>query len=109
MTELKDKLTSLRIEKGAGPASRRRGRRWPLWLLGAVVVLGALLALSGKFRGPVEVTTTTPTVITPEQLAAGQPILTASGYLVPRRRAPRSRGGCRSCGSRRGAASRKGR
>jgi RND family efflux transporter MFP subunit len=87
VTELKDKLTSLRIEKGAGPASRRRGRRWPLWLLGAVVVLGALLALSGKFRGPVEVTTTTPTVITPEQLAAGQPILTASGYLVPRRRA----------------------
>ena len=87
MTELKEKLTSLRIEKGAGPAAPRRFRQWPLWILAMVVVAGALFALSGKFRGPVEVTTTTPTVITPEQLAAGQTILTASGYLVPRRRA----------------------
>jgi RND family efflux transporter MFP subunit len=87
VTELKEKLTSLRIEKGAGPAARLRFRRWPLWVLVAVVAAGVLFALSGKFRGPVEVTTTTPTVITPEQLAAGQPILTASGYLVPRRRA----------------------
>lgn len=87
MTGLKEKLTSLRIDKGAGPTARRRVRRWPLWALGAIVAVGALFALSGRFRGPVEVTITTPTVITPEQLAAGQPILTASGYLVPRRRA----------------------
>jgi RND family efflux transporter MFP subunit len=87
VTDLKSKLHSLRIDKGPARAGGRGFGRWPLWLLVAVVVAGALFALSGKFRGPVEVTTTTPTVITPEQLAAGQPILTASGYLVPRRRA----------------------
>jgi len=87
VTDLKSKLHSLRIDKGPARAGRGRFRRWPLWLIGAIVAAGAFFALSGKFRGPVEVTTTTPTVISPEQLAAGQPILTASGYLVPRRRA----------------------
>ncbi len=87
MTDLKSKLTSLRIDKGPARAGRRRFGRWLLWPLLAVVAVGAFIPLSGKFRGPVEVQATTPTVISPEQLAAGQPILTASGYLVPRRRA----------------------
>jgi len=87
VTDLKSKLHSLRIDKGPARAGGRGFGRWPFWLLVGIVAAGALFALSGKFRRPVEVQTTTPTVISPEQLAAGQPILAASGYLVPRRRA----------------------
>lgn len=87
MTDLKSKLTSLRIDKGPGRVRRAGRRRWWPWLVVPLLALVALFALSGKFRRPVEVATTTPVVVTAEQLAAGQPILTASGYLVPRRRA----------------------
>ncbi len=87
MTDLKSKLSSLRIEKNGGRNRGLRRRRWWLWVGVPLAALVALFLLSGKYRRPVEVTTTTPVVLTAEEIAAGQPILTASGYLVPRRRA----------------------
>ncbi len=86
MADLKGELASLKIDR------TRRGSspwRWPLILLVPVVlVLGALYALRAQqaFSAPL-VDTTTASVSREVAPSAGTPILTASGYVVARRKA----------------------
>jgi RND family efflux transporter MFP subunit len=86
VADLKGELASLKIDR-----TRKRSRpwRWPLLLLLPVVlVLGGLYALRAQqaFAAP-EVTTTTAAVSRDVAPSAGTPILTASGYVVARRKA----------------------
>ncbi len=86
MTDLKGELASLKIDRG-----RRRSSpwRWPLLLLLPVaVVLLALYALRAQQAfSATEVETTTAAVSRDVEPSAGTPILTASGYVVARRKA----------------------
>ena len=84
MSDLKKDLASLRIAETGALVSKRR-RRWP-WVA-AMVALIAMLA-GWRARGAtLEVETVQPTVHTGTNLTAGSPVLTASGYVVARRRA----------------------
>ena len=86
MTDLKGELASLKIDR-TRPA--RSPWRWPLLLLIPVVLfLAALYALRAQqaFSAP-EVETTTAAVSRDAEPSAGTPILTASGYVVARRKA----------------------
>ncbi len=86
MADLKGELATLKIDR------TRRGSspwRWPLILLVPVVlVLGGLYALRAQqaFSAPL-VDTTTAAVSREVAPSAGTPILTASGYVVARRKA----------------------
>lgn len=84
MTNLKQDLASLRIAETGGLTSNRR-RRWP-W---AVALIAVVIAYFGwrSVSAAVEVDTAKPVVETGANLAAGSPVLTASGYVVARRRA----------------------
>src|SRR5579864_1727374 len=85
MSDLKQELASLRLEHDA--PSRRR---WPaVVVLLAVLVLGAGLYLwrADPRLNAIEVETVLASVATPQQTSAGSPILTASGYVVARRKA----------------------
>ena len=87
MSDLKGELESLRIDR-ARPAGR--GRRW--FALGAVLLLVAAGILwFARSRGAfaaVAIDTVRPAVQrTPSAVPPGSAILTASGYLVPRRKA----------------------
>jgi HlyD family secretion protein len=84
MTDLSNDLASLRIPASGTLASTRR-RRWP-WAA-AIVVLAAAVFFWRSAGAAVEVDTVTPTVRTGTNLLAGTPMLTASGYVVARRRA----------------------
>jgi HlyD family secretion protein len=84
MTDLKQDLASLRIPESGSLKSTRR-RRWP-WAVAAVAVaVGVVFWRSAG--ATVEVQTVTPTVQTGSNMFAGSPVLTASGYVVARRRA----------------------
>ena len=86
VTDLKGELASLKIDR-----SRKRTSpwRWPLLLLlPVVVVLLGLYALRAQQAfSAAEVETTTAAVSRDVQASAGTPILTASGYVVARRKA----------------------
>ena len=86
MTDLKGELATLKIDR-AQP--RRSPWRWPL-LLFVPVVLGLLalyaLRARGAFSAP-EVEAVTASVSRDVEPSAGTPILTASGYVVARRKA----------------------
>ena len=86
MTDLKGELATLKIDR-AQP--RRSPWRWPL-LLFVPVVLGllGLYALRAReaFSAP-EVEAVTASVSRDVEPSAGTPILTASGYVVARRKA----------------------
>ncbi len=84
MTDLKDDLASLRLPQSGTLASTRR-RRWP-WVAALALVIAAYFGWRSA-SAAVEVDTVTPTVQTGSNLMAGSPILTASGYVVARRRA----------------------
>src|SRR5205085_8408635 len=79
-------LASLRIDRESKP---RSGWRW----LSLIGILVALAVVAGFYFIPVssltatEVETVRPTVLTLSQAAEGSPILTASGYVVARRKA----------------------
>ena len=86
MTDLKGELASLKIDRS------RRGAhpwRWPLLLLTPAVI--GILALYGlrarQAFSATEVETVTVAVSLDVQPSAGTPILTASGYVVARRKA----------------------
>ncbi len=89
MSELRNDLAALKIERGSQNASPRR---WPILLL-----LPALLFLGGAYyfrftAQPLEVATAkvTKTEVSAESIRAGNagaPLLTASGYIVARRKA----------------------
>jgi HlyD family secretion protein len=84
--DLKGELASLRIDRER-PAARRR--RWPLLLLLPVLLaLGTLYALRVRaaFSAP-EVETAQVSVEEAGAATPGTPILTASGYVVARRKA----------------------
>jgi RND family efflux transporter MFP subunit len=86
VADLKGELATLKIDR-----TRRRSSawRWPLALLvPAVIVLAALYALRARqaFSAPL-VDTTTAAVSREVAPSAGTPILTASGYVVARRKA----------------------
>jgi RND family efflux transporter MFP subunit len=86
VTDLKGELASLKIDR-----SHRRTSpwRWPL-LLFLPVVLGLLVLYGVRARqalSAVEVETATVAVSRDVQPSAGTPILTASGYVVARRKA----------------------
>ncbi len=85
MTDLKQELASLRLDD-----EPRRRRRWPL----VVLVLLVVIAVAGVYRwrtnpelNSLEVETVQAAVATSQQASAGSPILTASGYVVARRKA----------------------
>jgi len=85
MTELKDELASLRIDR---EAPRRSRWRIPLLLLVLIAVLvagGFYWQRTHPVFGAIEVETFQPTVESGNGPGAGTPILTASGYLVARR------------------------
>ncbi len=89
MSELRNDLAALKIERGSPSATPRR---WPILLL-----LPALLFLGGAYyfrfaSQPLEVATAkvTKTEVSAEAISAGNagaPLLTASGYIVARRKA----------------------
>jgi RND family efflux transporter MFP subunit len=86
VTDLKGELASLKIDRKRPQAS---AWRWPLLLLVPVVlVLLGLYAWRAQqaFSAP-EVTTTTVAVSRDVEPSAGTPVLTASGYVVARRKA----------------------
>ena len=86
MTDLKGELASLKIDRSRASASPWR---WPLLLLLPVVLV--LLVLYGlrarQAFSATEVETTTVAVSRQVEASAGTPILTASGYVVARRKA----------------------
>jgi RND family efflux transporter MFP subunit len=86
VTDLKGELASLKIDRNR---SRSSPWRWPLLFLVPVVVgLLALYAFRARqaFSAP-EVETVTAALSRDAQPSAGTPILTASGYVVARRKA----------------------
>lgn len=88
MSELRNDLAGLRIERDAPPPLRR----WPLLLLlPAILFLGAVYVLRFQNGAPeVGTVKVTKTEVSAASMAAGQagaPILTASGYIVARRKA----------------------
>ena len=86
MTDLKGELASLKIDRSRRPGSPWR---WPLLLLlpVAVVLIGLYALRAQQAFSPAEVETTTVAVSRDVQPSAGTPILTASGYVVARRKA----------------------
>ena len=87
MSDLKTELASLRIDRDR---PRAASRRWPLLLLfPAFVLLAVLYAMrAGGSRGGVEVETAQAALVPGGGTSAGgAPILTASGYVVARRKA----------------------
>jgi HlyD family secretion protein len=86
VTDLKGELATLKIDRSRKPGSPWR---WPLLLLLPVlVVLGGLYALRAQQAwSATEVETATVAVSRDVQASAGTPILTASGYVVARRKA----------------------
>ncbi len=88
MSELRNDLAGLKIERDRPVAPRR----WPIMLLApAVLFLGGLYYLRFQDRA-VEVSTVkvTKTEVSAESISAGNagaPVLTASGYIVARRKA----------------------
>jgi RND family efflux transporter MFP subunit len=86
VTDLKGELASLKIDRAR---ARSSAWRWPLLLLLPVVI--ALVGFYGwraqrAFSAP-EVETTTAAVTRDVLPSAGTPVLTASGYVVARRKA----------------------
>jgi len=87
MSDLKNDLASLRIDNRDPAPARSGGRRWPL-----VVALCSILALGGfwlgRGAGAPTVETVVPSVSTPSSGGrGGAPLLSASGYVVARRKA----------------------
>jgi HlyD family secretion protein len=85
MSDLKSELASLRIDRDRPKAS---SRRWPLLLLfPALVLLAVLYAMRAGSRGGLEVDTVQAELVPGGTSAGGAAILTASGYVVARRKA----------------------
>lgn len=87
MADLKQELASLRLQPEEAPSGRRT---WP-WILLALVLVAAAVAFYrvrvAPMLGAITVETVKATVATPQQVSAGTPLLTASGYVVARRKA----------------------
>ncbi len=81
-------LSSLRIDRSSrgeqSSRQRRSGGRWIVWTIVIVVFLAGALLLKNWFSSGVEVQLATATLTSPSQANA---VLTASGYVVARRKA----------------------
>jgi RND family efflux transporter MFP subunit len=81
-------LSSLRIDRSSrgeqSSRQRRSGGRWIVWTIVIVVLLAGALLLKNWFSSGVEVQLATATLTSPSQANA---VLTASGYVVARRKA----------------------
>ena len=81
-------LSSLRIDRSSrgeqSSRQRRSGGRWIVWTIVIVVLLASALLLKNWFSSGVEVQLATATLTSPSQANA---VLTASGYVVARRKA----------------------
>ena len=81
-------LSSLRIDRSSrgeqSSRQRRSGGRWLVWTIVLVVLLAGALLLKNWFSSGVEVQLATATLTSPSQANA---VLTASGYVVARRKA----------------------
>jgi RND family efflux transporter MFP subunit len=81
-------LSSLRIDRSplgaSGPRKRRPLGKYLLWLLAIVLVGGAVFFFKDIFNPGVEVQLATASLTSPSQASA---VLTASGYVVARRKA----------------------
>ena len=84
MADLKQDLASLRIPESGVLASTRK-RRWP-WAMAVIIVVVGIVSWRST-NAATEVETVQPRVHTGTNLTAGSPVLTASGYVVARRRA----------------------
>jgi HlyD family secretion protein len=86
VSDLKGELASLKIDR---TRPQRSPWRWPLLLLvPGLLFLGVLyLARARAALGAAEVETVRASLAQPEAASAGTPILTASGYVVARRKA----------------------
>jgi len=86
VSDRKGELASLKIDR---TRSARSPWRWPLLLLvPGLLFLGVLyLARARAALGAVEVETARASLVPSDSTSAGSPILTASGYVVARRRA----------------------
>lgn len=85
MSDLKQELESLRIDRDRPAAGR--GRRVAVALLAIALAAAAAFLVVRRAGRAVEIVTTQPTVRTTAPGAPGLPVLTASGYVVPRRKA----------------------
>src|SRR5260221_9462258 len=86
VTDLKGDLASLKIDR-TSPA--HSPWRWPLLLfIPVILALGVVYAFRARqaFSAP-ELETATAAVSRSAEVSAGTPILTASGYVVARRKA----------------------
>jgi HlyD family secretion protein len=87
MADLKQELASLRLQPEEAPAGRRV---WP-WILLLIVLAGGAAYFYrvrvAPMLGAVTVETVRATVASAQQVNAGTPLLTASGYVVARRKA----------------------
>jgi len=86
VAELKDQLASLRIDRQTAKPRRTR----IAWILLLLVVLGSGSYMAWRAYGPVtevEVETVRPHVLRPGDAPRRLPVLTASGYIVARRKA----------------------
>jgi len=81
-------LSSLRIDRSSpGPQTSRKSRsitKFIVWLLAIAAVVGAGLLLKDVFNPGIEVQLATASMTSPSQASA---VLTASGYVVARRKA----------------------
>lgn len=86
MSDLKTELASLRINREEKPHSRWR---WLAYIFVLVLIAAGLgfYLIPGSSLTAAEVETVRPTVQNFSQAMAGSPILTASGYVVARRKA----------------------
>ncbi len=86
MSDLKAELASLRIDRESKP---RSPWRWLAYVVLFLLIAGALgfYLIPGSSLTAAEVETVRPTVQNFSQAIAGSPILTASGYVVARRKA----------------------
>lgn len=90
MSELKSHLESLRIDRAAAPATRSARRSFALPIAAALLALAALAAwfvVRPRLFAGVEVDVVRPSVQTTGSPRPGVAMLTASGYVVPRRKA----------------------
>src|SRR5262245_26005877 len=86
VTDLKSDLASLRIDRDQ---PTRRRWRWGLLLFlpGLLGLLGLYVMRARQALGTVEVQTVQAAVVGPGQARSGTAVLTASGYVVARRKA----------------------
>jgi HlyD family secretion protein len=85
VTDLKQDLASLRLPASGILISTRR-RRWP-WLLASLIIVVTTAVVWRSTSSSVEVEAVQTATETGINLTAGSPVLTASGYVVARRRA----------------------